>query len=83
MREYVTSRRRRCPSTPVWRQPFVIPVDGSFSTVSKLTQGNSMGDGPTVPCVINRTTSTKRAGRTASFVMSSSSVVHHRHAAWS
>jgi hypothetical protein len=67
---------------PVWRQPFVLSGDGSISILSKLTHGNSIGDGPIVPCVTNRATSPKRAGSTRSFVVSISSIVHHRHAAW-
>ena len=59
------------------------PGAGSISIESKLTHGNSMGCVPIVPCVITRTTSPKRAGRTRSFVVSSSSTVHHRQAAWS
>ncbi len=64
-------------------QPFVVPIGGSFSIVERLTQGNSMGVGPIVPCVIDRTTSTKPAGSTISFVLPSSSAVHQRHPAWS
>ena len=35
-------------------QPSVFPVDGSLAMVSKLTHGNSIGDAPIVPWVINR-----------------------------
>jgi hypothetical protein len=50
--------------------------------LSKLTHGNPIGDGPIVPCAIICATSPKSAGRTRSFVVVISSILYHRHAAW-
>ncbi len=69
--------------TRLRHQSFEVSVDGPIPIALTLIHGSSMGDEPIAPCVIDRTTSPRRAGRMASLVASSSSTVHHRHAACS
>jgi hypothetical protein len=66
--------------TLVLRQPFVLPLDLSIHIQGKLTHGISMGDWPVGSS--DRSRNIAQTCRQDAFVVSISSIVHQRPAAW-